>query len=158
MDNDMSMSGKDKARLLGLLFWIFTALNILVVGIVAVVYISLFGFVFSQTPHKANEPDPAIIMTILVVIFAFAFVFVILFSIPKIVAGYGLRHQKSWARVWAIVASIMACMSFPLGTGIGVFGLVFLFGDDGKRYFEDLERGYLRSAAPALPPEPNSWR
>src|SRR5215213_2503075 len=132
------MTANDKARLLGLFFWLFTALNVLIVVAIAVLYIAIFGFVISQAPQKANDPPPEIIMGILVFVFFFLLVFTVLFSLPKIVAGYGLRKNKSWARTWAIVASIMACMSFPLGTALGVFGLVFLFSDEGKHYFDQI--------------------
>ena len=130
------MESRDKARLLGFFFWLFTIFNILIVALIAVIYIAIFGFVFTATPQKAGDPPPELIMTILIAIFVFVFMFTILFSIPKIVAGYGLRNEKSWARTWAIIASVMACMSFPFGTAIGIFGLIFLLGEDGKRYFD----------------------
>lgn len=153
------MNAHDKARLLGLLFWIYTAFNVVVVAVLAIVYIALFGVIFTQTPQKAGDPPPELIMTILIVAFAFAFAFVLLFSVPKIVAGYGLRKGKPWARTWAIVGSIMACMSFPFGTAIGVFGLIFLFSDEGKRYFDDpAYRGQLAGTGSVVPPPPNSWQ
>ena len=152
------MTSNDKARLLGLLFWIYTAFNILLVAVIAVIYISIFGVVFSQAPHKANEPPPELIMTIIIVAFVFVFIFTVLFSVPKIVAGYGLRNNRSWARTWAIVASIMACMSFPFGTAIGVFGLIFLFSDDGKLYFDQVTRGNLAAGSNMAAPQPNSWQ
>ncbi len=153
------MNAHDKARLLGLLFWIYTAFNIVIVAVIAVIYIGIFGMIFSQVPQKAGDPPPELIMTILVVIFAFTFVCVLLFSVPKIVAGYGLRKDKPWAWIWAVVASIMACMSFPFGTAIGVFGLIFLFSDEGKRYFNDpAYRAHLAGKANVVPPPPNSWQ
>ena len=153
------MSGEQKARLLGLLLWLFTAFNVFIVIAIAVIYVAIFGVIFTQVPPKPNEPDPAIIMTILIVAFAVALIFTVLFSIPKIVAGYGLRNHKPWARTWAIVASVMAVMSFPLGTGIGVFGLIFLLGEDGKKYFESPEYGRLSMANSSMsPPQPNSWQ
>ncbi len=153
------MNAHDKARLLGLLFWIYTALNIVIVAGIAVIYIGLFGLVFTQVPQKAGDPPPELIMTILVVAFAIAFVFVILFSVPKIIAGYGLRTEKPWAWIWAVIASIMACMSFPFGTAIGVFGLIFLFSDEGKRYFNDpAYRAELAGTANVAAPPPNSWQ
>lgn len=152
------MTSDSKARLLGLLMWLYVGFNLLLVAVIAIIYISLFGFVFTQVPQKPGEPDPAVIMAILIVAFALAFVFTILFSIPKIVAGYGLRKQKTWARTWAIVGSIMACMSFPFGTAIGVFGLVFLFSDEGKLYFEQVARGNLTAGAQMMTPQPSSWQ
>jgi hypothetical protein len=153
------MNAHEKARLLGLLFWIYTAFNVLIVAAIAVIYIGLFGLIFSQTPQKAGDPPPELIMTILIVAFAIAFVFVILFSVPKIIAGYGLRKEKPWAWMWAVVASIMACMSFPFGTAIGVFGLIFLFSDEGKRYFNDpAYRSQLSGTGNVTPPPANSWQ
>jgi hypothetical protein len=152
------MTSDSKARLLGLLMWLYAAFHVLLVAVIAIIYISIFGFVFTQVPQKPGEPDPAFVMVILIVAFAIALVFTVLFSIPKIVAGYGLRKQKPWARTWAIVASIMACMSFPFGTAIGVFGLVFLFSDEGKLYFEEVTRGKLGIPANMMAPQPNSWQ
>src|SRR5260370_20741114 len=101
------MSHKEKAKLLSIFFWAFTALNIVLVGVIAVVYIGIMGAVFSNMPHKASDPPPELILSILVVVFAFVFIFTVLFSIPKIVAGYGLRKERPWARTWAIIAAIM---------------------------------------------------
>jgi hypothetical protein len=154
------MTPRDKARLLGLLFWIFAGFNVAIVALIGVAYVVIFGAVFSNVPHKPGEPGPEVILPIMILIFAFILLYVVLFSIPKIVAGYGLRNEKSWARIWAIIASIMACMSFPFGTAIGVFGLVFLFGDDGKRYFESPDYGAqgLVEDVPFTAPEPNTWK
>jgi hypothetical protein len=154
------MTGQQHAKLLGLFFWLFTAFNIVLVVAIAIIYVAIFGFVFSQVPQRPNDPDPAVIMSILIAVFIFVVVFTVLFSIPKIVAGYGLRHGKPWARIWSIIASVMAVMSFPLGTALGVYGLIFLLGDDGKRYFESIEYGRLSmgNAAMTEPPAPNSWR
>ncbi|MEO6655623.1 MAG: hypothetical protein ABIO36_06030 [Pyrinomonadaceae bacterium] len=152
------MNVNDKARLLGLLFWLFTGFNILVVGVIAIIYIAIFGLVFNQVPQNASDPPPELIMTILIVAFTFALIITVLSSIPKIVAGYGLRKDKPWARTWAIIASIMACMSFPFGTAIGVFGLVFLFSEAGKQYFDSAAyRAQLGGGQIAEPP-PNSWQ
>lgn len=154
------MTPKDKARLLGLFFWLFTALKVVLVAVIAIVYIGIMGTVFSNMPQKAGDPPPEMIMSILVVVFAFVFIFTLLFSIPKIIAAYGLRNEKPWARTWAIVASIMCCLSFPFGTAIGVFGLIFLFDDAGKRYFEDPSygRAELAGAGGVNSPPPNSWQ
>jgi len=151
----MAMTADDKARLLGLFFWLYTAFNLLVIVGIALIYLAIFGFVFSQVEQKPGEPPPELILGIVVVVFAAVAVVTLLISIPKIIAGYGLRNGKPWARAWAIVASVMACMSFPLGTAIGVFGLMFLFSEEGKQYFDQRSGGALfGTSAPA----PSSWR
>jgi hypothetical protein len=152
------MTAPDKARLLGLFFWLFTLFNVVLVAVIGVIYVALFGLIFSAAPHKANDPPPELIISIIAVIFVFVLAFTVLFSIPKVVAGYGLRKDRSWARIWAIIASIMCCLSFPFGTAIGVFGLMFLFSDEGKQYFEQRSYGQLGMVGNVTPPPPNSWR
>jgi hypothetical protein len=154
------MTAREQARLLGLFLWIFAGFNIVLVGVIAVVYVVVFGVLLSQMPRRPHEPSPEFMIPFLIVVFAVAFVVVVLVSIPKIVAGYGLRNEKPWARIWAIIASIMAAMSFPIGTAVGVFGLVFLFGDEGKRYFENPEYGHIPTVEDPVisAPEPNSWQ
>lgn len=154
------MTPRDKARLLGLLLWIYAGFNVLLVAVIAVVEIVVFGTVFGNMPHKPGEPGVETVLPIVIVAFVFAFLFVVLLSIPNVVAGYGLRKDKSWARIWAIIASILACMSFPFGTAIGVFGLVFLFGEDGKRYFNSPAAGAIGLVGDSTisAPEPNIWK
>lgn len=153
------MSGKEQARLLGLLFWVYTAFQVVVVGLILILYFFVIGVVFSTTPRHSNEPPPELILGVIFVVLLVSFGMMVLFTIPKLVAGYGLRKEKGWARIWAIIACCMAIMSFPLGTALGVWGLMFLCGDEGKRYFEGPEYGRLDSAySMRNAPVPDSWR
>ncbi|HJS50843.1 MAG TPA: hypothetical protein VJ781_03000 [Pyrinomonadaceae bacterium] len=151
------MTGRDHARLLGLLFWLLTGFQLLIVGLIGLLYVVIFGAVFATAPRNANDPPPELIFIIVVAVVAILLVTTFLFAIPKIVAGYGLRKEKSWARVWAIVACCMGLMSVPLGTAVGVYGLVFLMGENGRAYFEDPNYGRLPANTVTAPP-PNSWQ
>jgi len=151
------MTGRDHARLLGLLFWLLTGFQLLIVGLIGLLYVVIFGAVFATAPRNANDPPPELIFIIVVAVVAILLVTTFLFAIPKIVAGYGLRKEKSWARVWAIVACCMGLMSVPLGTAVGVYGLVFLMGENGRAYFEDPNYGRLPASTVTAPP-PNSWQ
>src|SRR5690242_16382113 len=130
------MTGKEHARLLGLLFWILTGVQLGLVVLLGVFYLVLLGTILPGLPKRPGEPGPEFIIPIVVIVMAFVFMMTLAFSIPKLVAAYGLRNEKSWARVWAIVACCMSVMSVPFGTAVGVYGLIFIFGDEGKRYFE----------------------
>ena len=151
------MTGRDQARLLGLFFWLLTGFQLLVIGLIGLLYIFIFGAVFASVPAKKGDPPPELIIGIVIAVVAILLLTTILFAIPKIVAGYGLRHDKKWARIWTIIACCMAVMSFPFGTAIGIFGLVFMFGDTGKAYFDSLDSGRL-STGPAMAPPPSSWQ
>src|SRR5580765_5492854 len=154
------MTGREQAKLLGLFFWLFTGLQVLVLLLIGIIYFVVIGILVASVPHKPGEPGPEIMLPILFVVMVIIGVFVAIFSIPKVVAGYGLRREKSWARIWATIACCMALLSFPLGTALGVWGLIFLFGDEGKRYFEGPEYGRLDSYSSqgVNPPLPNSWQ
>jgi hypothetical protein len=62
-------------------------------------YIFIFGAVFATAPRNANDPPPELIFIIVVAVVVILLATTFLFAIPKIVAGYGLRKEKSWARV-----------------------------------------------------------
>jgi len=151
------MTGRDHARLLGLLFWLLTGFQLLIVGLIGLLYIFIFGAVFATAPRNANDPPPELIFIIFVAVVVILLATTFLFAIPKIVAGYGLRKEKSWARVWAIIGCCLGLMSVPLGTAVGIYGLVFLLGENGRAYFEDPNYGRLTGNA-VMPPPPNSWQ
>lgn len=155
------MTGKEQANLLGLLFWVYTAIQFVIVVVLFVVYVAIFGAVFAGMPRNGpDQPPTALIGIIFVVALLFTFGSLLLFMVPKMIAGYGLRNERPWARTWAIVACCIAVMNMPLGTALGVWGLIFLCGDEGKRYFESPEYGRLSLPFEQrqLAPEPESWR
>lgn len=84
------------------------------------------------------------------------FLISLVFLLPQIIGGFKLLRERPNARIWGIVGSIIACLSFPLGTAAGVYGLWFLFGDDGKRFYLGGQQPLFRN--PPQPPPPNSWQ
>jgi len=162
------MTGKEQARLLGLLFWLLTAFQLFLILIIGIIYAVFVGAILGTQPHRPNDPPPEIFIPIIIAVVAILCVMTFLFAIPKIVAGYGLRKEKPWARTWAIVASVMAAMHFPFGTAVGVYGLIFLFGDAGKAYFDGPKYGSLSpgfytgipfdAQSSVHAPEPAGWR
>jgi len=78
--------------------------------------------------------DTAIRVTTIVSIFVG--VLVVLISIPGIVAGIGLLSFKSWARVLAIILSVLNLPGFPIGTMIGIYSLWALLDSESSLLFE----------------------
>jgi hypothetical protein len=64
------------------------------------------------------------------------------------------KYDKPGARNWGIAASIICLLSVPLGTALGVYGLWFLFGEEGKRHY----LGGGDYAPRSFPPPPNNWQ
>jgi hypothetical protein len=150
------MTGKEHARLLGLLFGIYVAFQVVMMIFSIVVAFAMGGVMFSEfakMPRRANEPNPEAFMSMFFVIMIVAFVVGFLFLIPKALAAYGLRAEKSWAKVMAIVACCLAVLNIPFGTALGIYGFWFIFGEEGKRYF-----GGSAQSATMPPPPPNNWQ
>jgi hypothetical protein len=150
------MTAREHAKLLGLLFWIYVGLQALMSVFAAFMVSAIFGTMaseFAKMPHRPNEPNPEAFFGMITTIMICAFVIGFLFLIPKTIAAYGLRNEKSWAKIWAIIACCLAVLSFPLGTALGVYGFWFIFGDEGKRYF-----GGSSEPSPMSAPPPNNWQ
>ena len=62
------------------------------------------------------------------------------FFIPGIiayaVAGYGLLNYKSWARILAIILSILELCLFPIGTALGIYTLIIMFNKETEALFK----------------------
>jgi hypothetical protein len=63
------------------------------------------------------------------------FGFLLVLSLPGIIAGIGLLDFRPWARVLAIVLSVLDLIHVPFGTALGVYGLWVLLSPDGERLF-----------------------
>jgi hypothetical protein len=153
------MTPREHANLLGLFMWIFAGLQLLVAGLIGVIYLAFAGVVaaaISEAPRKAGDPPPEVIIGFVFMIMIIALIVTVAFMIPKFVAGYGLRKGKSWAKIWTIIACVLAVLNFPLGTAVGVYGFWFVFGDEGKAFFDGPDFRAHPGAAP--PPPPNSWQ
>ncbi len=156
-------------------------------GIMHLVYGGFFGLMtimmlvitlfmwplLSSLPQEPNGPPIGFVVAIM----GFVTVLYGLFSLPSLLAGYAMLKRRSWARVVAIVASVLSAISFPFGTALCVYSLWFLFGDAGKALDRSLagsgERGALGGATASTygwdaqrveereytpPPQPPSWR
>ncbi len=149
------MTSKEHAKLLGLLFWIYVGFQVIVsifAGLMATAMTSVMIPELAKMPRRAGEPNPEVFLSWIPVIIIFAMILGFIMMIPKVVAGYGLRNGKSWAKIWAIIACCLAVLNIPFGLAIGIYGFWFIFGDAGKEYFgsSDLSN--------QIPPPPNNWK
>lgn len=56
-------------------------------------------------------------------------------AVLAFVSGYGLITRRSWGRVLAIIAAVLALFKFPIGTVLGVYTLwVLALGQSGAEY------------------------
>ncbi len=145
------MTGKDHNKLLGIFHLVQGGLQALGGLMVTVIY----GIIGVAISSNARRPDEEF-MGILFVVLAFVIgPLVLLFAGINLIAGYKMIKEKAGARNWGIAASILSLLSFPLGTALGVYGLWFLFGDEGKNHYLG-NNNYAPQSFP--PPPPNSWQ
>jgi hypothetical protein len=69
-------------------------------------------------------------------IFIISSLFQLLFTVPSIIAGFGLLKRKRWAKTASIIAGVLCAMSFPIGTAVCVYTFWFLFGEHGKALYD----------------------
>lgn len=60
----------------------------------------------------------------------------LLFALPAIIAGIGLLSFKPWARILAIVVSILNLLNIPLGTLLGIYSLWVLLQRETEQLFQ----------------------
>jgi hypothetical protein len=101
------------------------------IGLVVSAFILIFGM-FAIGAHSGDDV-PFWLAGGLMSLFAVLF---LITSLPCILAGYGLLRKRHWGRVLAIIVSALNLASFPLGTALGVYGLIVLLNDDSRRVFD----------------------
>lgn len=142
------MTAKEHNKILSILMLVQGGLQILG-GVVVVLIYGGFGFFMLNSSRR----DESSLGGILIGAAIFAALLVLVLAAIDFLAGWKLFKEKSGARTWGIVASIISLLGFPLGTALGIYGLWFLFGEAGKRFYAggDAPSGFS-------PPPPNHWR
>ena len=146
------MTPKDHNKLLGIFHLIQGGLQAFGGLVITVIY-GIIGVMFSA---NARRPDEEFMGTMFIVLAFVIGPLVLLFAGINLTAGYKMVKEKAGARSWGIAASILCLLSFPLGTALGVYGLWFLFGDEGKNHYLGNNNYVPQQAFP--PPPPNAWQ
>ncbi|HEX8097396.1 MAG TPA: hypothetical protein VF507_05145 [Pyrinomonadaceae bacterium] len=142
------MTAREHNRLLGIFFLIHGGLQ----AMGAIFMLFLFPVMFATMPEFKNLP-PDFPRGFFVGIMIFAVAFSLLFALPPLAAGFGFFKVKPWARTAGFVAGILALLSIPLGTALGVYTLWFLQSEQGKQFYM-----YGGGEAPLPPPPPETWK
>jgi hypothetical protein len=113
---------RENVRILGILHIVLGCIGV-IGGLIFLTVAGLFGHLW----NTMGPPDiGGSIITVIGAIFA---TFVLLLSVTGIIGGYGLLTFRPWARTFVIVLSIMNILNFPVGTALGIYGLVVLFNE-----------------------------
>jgi hypothetical protein len=76
------------------------------------------------------------------------FLIIAILSLPSLICGIGLLQFKPWARILAIILSVLHLFSVPFGTALGVYGLWALLSPEAQTLFARPSQMMNVSAAP----------
>lgn len=145
------MTAKEHNRLVGIFLMAHGGMQALIIGFVTIIY-GILGIALIAGGKQGEEKFVGAAFVGVVIVLAF---FTILLTGSQILGGYKLFKERANARTWGIIGSIVSCLSFPVGTAAGVYGLWFLFGEEGKRFYLG---GSQSQQMFQTPPPPNSWQ
>jgi len=143
------MTGKDHNKVLSILMFVQGGLQLFVGILVALMYGGIGTFMLTN----ARRDDEQMMGGMFIALAVIVGLVILAFAGVTLLAGWKMLKEKSGGRTWGIIASIISLLSFPLGTALGVYGLWFLFGEDGKRFYAG---GNSPNNFP--PPPLNNWQ
>lgn len=146
------MTAKEHNRLVGIFLMAHGGLQMVAIIFIGIIY----GVIGSAMLIGGKKGEEQMVGAIFIGMIAVLVIVAALFALPQFIGGYKLFKERANARTWGIVGSIISCLSFPLGTAAGVYGLWFLFGDMGKQFY--LGGGNQPMFQHQPPPPPSSWQ
>jgi hypothetical protein len=136
---------RDHVKIIGVLNIIFGCLGVLL----GIAILTIFGGAATLAGFVASDRDFTAAVPILAAIGTGIAVFLFVVSAPSIIGGWGLMKFRPWARILMIILSAIELLHFPLGTALGIYGLVVLLNDETRRLFE--------SGGAYVPPSPPAY-
>ncbi len=115
-------------RILGILFIISGAIEILLLIFVSTLLSALFPMIFD----RADVDEQWVLVWIVPFIRTLATIIIILISIPSIVGGVGILKQKKWALTLVLILGCFKLFSFPVGTALGIY-TIWVYTEDHRR-------------------------
>ncbi len=125
------MTVKEHNKLLSVFFLVQGGLQVFGGIMVTLIYGGM-GIAFLSNARRSEEQTIGGIFLVLAVVIG---LIVLLFAAFSLMAGWKLLKEKPGGRIFGIIASVVALFGFPLGTALGIYGLWFLLGEDGKRFY-----------------------
>ena len=107
-------------KIVAIIYIVLGAFGLMAGLAILVIFGGIAGIVHSAVP---DHPDAGVAVPIVALVGAAIFFFVLIISIPNLIAGVGLLQVREWARILAIVLSILHLFAFPLGTALGIYAL-----------------------------------
>ena len=118
-------------KILAILHIVFGGLGLFAALVVLLVFGGIAGLV-----HLSDASSSGVLGgTIVGLIGAAITMFLLVISLPGLIAGIGLLTFQPWARILAIVLSVLELPAFPFHTALGIYGLWVLLSNEGTALF-----------------------
>ena len=153
------MTAKDHNKLVGIFLMVHGGIQAFAIILIGLIYGGI-GAAIAVGGKNQEKPIGLIFIAMVAVIAVIGSLFII----PQLVGGWKMLKEKANAKTWGTVASIIAVLSFPLGTAVGVYGMWFLFGEEGKRFYlgegnQNYINGFNQQNQYQNPPQPpHVWK
>ena len=122
---------RDNVKIVAILNIVLGCLGALAGVVVLVIFGGLAGMAGVSAGNDTGAPA-----ALLALIGTCIAIFLFVVSLPAIIGGWGLMKFRPWARVLMIIVSALNLLHFPLGTALGIYGLIVLLNDETRRLFE----------------------
>ena len=142
------MTARDHNKLLSIFFFIQGGLQLLGGIFVAVIYGGI-GAAMLSTARRSDEQTVGGVFLGLAVVVG---IFILVFAGFYLLTGWKLHKEQPGARILGIIASCICLLGFPLGTALGIYGLWFFLGEQGKQFYSGNSFTYQP------PPPPSGWQ
>ena len=122
------ITNNEHLNLLSIFYYVFGGLSLLG-ALVFFIYIVVVYFIFNQIPEleELSNSEAKLAFNIISVVFIILMLLMIIAGILFIVSGLNLRKKNN--RTLSIVMAVVAMLSFPLGTALGIFTIIVLTRD-----------------------------
>jgi hypothetical protein len=123
------MTARQHLDLVGLFYILYGGMTLAVGALVFVIF-GLGGIGMGLAGAGGGDEELLIMSGIYGMAAVFTGLIVAVFGLPYVIVGFGMRRRKPWSRVAGLVLGALALMNLPLGTLLGVYGIVKLVDDD----------------------------
>jgi hypothetical protein len=129
------MTARQHLDLVGLFYILYGGMT-LAIGALMFLLFGLGGLGMGVAGAGGGDQDLLVMSGIYGMAAVMTGLIVALFGLPFVIVGFGLRRRKPWSRIAGIVLGALALMNFPLGTLLGVYGIVKLVDDEVRGLLE----------------------
>lgn len=104
--------------------------------VAGLIVFAIFSFIGGQVPFSSIHRDPFLPPIGFLGLGTLLAGFCLLFSLPGVLAGYGLLNYRPWARILTLILCFLNLLNIPLGTVLGAYGLWVLLSSEGQQFYQ----------------------